>query len=98
MELILVELDAGTEYVDATECAEVTGAELIGDTDLSNGRGRRMERGRDGRHESGRWAGGAGRGGAGRVCPTSEDGAGERSPSHEQGRATQGGWGTRMSG
>ena len=49
--------------------AEVdAGAELIGSTDL--GRGRRMERGCDGRHESGRARAGGGGGAAeGGVCP-----------------------------
>jgi hypothetical protein len=34
------------------EAVEVVGVELVGDTDLGRGRGRRMEHGRDGRHES----------------------------------------------
>jgi hypothetical protein len=33
--------------------AEVAGVELVGDTDLGRGKGRRMERGRDGRREFG---------------------------------------------
>jgi hypothetical protein len=41
------ELDTGTE-LDATECAEVTSAELGSGTDLGIGRGRWMERSRDG--------------------------------------------------
>ena len=54
-----MELDAGTE-LDATECLEVADAVLIGGTSLGNGRGRRMERGHDGRHKSGRWEGDVG--------------------------------------
>jgi hypothetical protein len=47
MEFVVVELNA-------TEYAEVVGAEFIGGTDLGSVYGRRMERGRDGRCESGR--------------------------------------------
>ena len=50
MELVVVELDACAE-LDATEHAEVASAELIGGMDLGSGSDRRMERGRDGRHE-----------------------------------------------
>jgi hypothetical protein len=46
MELVLVELDAGTE-LDATECVEVVDAELVSGTNIGSGRGRRIERGRD---------------------------------------------------
>jgi hypothetical protein len=45
MELIAVELDA-TDYV------EVTGAELVGGTNLDSGRSRRMEHGHDRKRES----------------------------------------------
>jgi hypothetical protein len=55
MELVLVELDASVE-LDATECTELIGVELGGGMDLGSGRGRRMERGRDRRHEFGRRA------------------------------------------
>jgi hypothetical protein len=48
--------------------AEVAGVELIGSTDLSRGRGRRMERDHDGRHESKR--GHATRAGGGDVGAT----------------------------
>jgi hypothetical protein len=81
MELVLVEHNAGVE-IDATEYAEVTGAELVGSTKLGSGRGRQMEHGHDGRRESGQWAndaGGAGTAsGTGRVCSTSRSGMGER--------------------
>jgi hypothetical protein len=80
MELVLVELDAGVDF-DATECSEVAGAELVGGTDPGNGRGRRMERGRDGRREPERRAGAAQ---ASRVCPAMSGGTGDlrrRSPS-----------------
>jgi hypothetical protein len=50
-----VEFDAGAE-LDAMECSEVVGAKIVGGTDLSSGRGRQMEYGRDGRHEFGVWA------------------------------------------
>jgi hypothetical protein len=53
MELVVVERDTGVE-LDATECAEVAGPELVDGTDLSSGRGRWMERIHDGRHEYGR--------------------------------------------
>ena len=49
--LVDAELDASAE-LDATECAEVADAELVGSTNLGNGRGKRIERGRKGRHES----------------------------------------------
>ena len=45
--MIDAELDAGAK-LDATEVAS---AELIGGMDLGSGSDRRMERGRDGRHE-----------------------------------------------
>jgi hypothetical protein len=45
-----MELDAGAE-LDATECSEVADAKIVGGTDLSSGRGRRMEYDRDGRRE-----------------------------------------------
>jgi hypothetical protein len=64
MELVLVEHNAGVE-LDATEYAEVIGAELVGSTELGSGRGRQMERGHDGRRESRRWANGAGGPGTG---------------------------------
>ena len=48
MELVLVDLDAGTR-LNATECSEIAGAELGGGTDLCSGRDKRMECGRDGR-------------------------------------------------
>jgi hypothetical protein len=72
MELVVVELDAGAE-LDATECAEVADAELVGDTDLVSVHSKRMEHGRDGRHESGRERHTArvGRGGTSGVRPTS---------------------------
>jgi hypothetical protein len=57
MELVVVELDTNAE-LDATECAEVVGAEL------GNGHGRWMERNSDGRHEYGQGARGSGGGGA----------------------------------
>jgi hypothetical protein len=47
MELIVVEIDTGAE-LDATECAEVAGAELVAGIDLGSGRGRWMERSHDG--------------------------------------------------
>ena len=47
-----MELDTGME-LDATEYAEVAGAELGGGTDLGSGRGRWMERSCDGRREYG---------------------------------------------
>jgi hypothetical protein len=50
LELIVVELDIGTE-LEATECAVVTGAALVGGTDLGSGRGRWMESNCNGRHE-----------------------------------------------
>ena len=78
MELVLVELDAGTE-LDATECSEVTDAELVGGTDLNSGCGRRIECGRDERRESELRASG-----------TSGGGAGERSLSRDGGRRGQG--------
>jgi hypothetical protein len=49
------ELDGGTK-LDAIEYAEVASAELIGDTNLGSGCGRRMECGIDGRRESRRAA------------------------------------------
>jgi hypothetical protein len=52
MELVVVELDAGTEP-DATEYTEVAGVELVGGIDFGSGRGRRMEHGRGERRESG---------------------------------------------
>ena len=64
MELVLLELDVGVE-LDATECLEVAGAELGGDTVLNGDRDRRMEPGRDGRHEPIRRTCGTGRGNAG---------------------------------
>ena len=45
-----MELDTGAE-LDATECAEVAGAELISVTNLDSGRDRWMEHSRDGRRE-----------------------------------------------
>jgi hypothetical protein len=36
MKLVVVELNTGAE-LDATECAEVAGAKLVGGTDLSGG-------------------------------------------------------------
>jgi hypothetical protein len=48
----LVKLDAGAK-LDATECAEIIGAELVGGTNHGSGRGRQLERGRYGRRESG---------------------------------------------
>jgi hypothetical protein len=64
MELVVVELDISAE-LDATECAEIAGAKLIGGTDLGSGRGRWMERNRDGRREYRRGACGSGGGGVG---------------------------------
>jgi hypothetical protein len=52
MELAIVELDTGAK-LDATECAEVAGVELVGGTNLDGGRGTWMERGRNGRHKYG---------------------------------------------
>jgi hypothetical protein len=69
MELVLVELDAIAE-LDSTEYSEAAGAELVGGTNLNSGRGRRMERDRDGRC--------VGRGGA--------DERRRQSPSRERGR------------
>jgi hypothetical protein len=41
------------KLIDAElEVVEVVGVELVGDTDLGRGRGKRMEHGRDGRRES----------------------------------------------
>jgi hypothetical protein len=54
MEPFFVELDAGTK-LNAIECSKAAGAELDGGTDLGSGRGRRMERSRDGRHKSSGW-------------------------------------------
>jgi hypothetical protein len=54
MDLVVVELNAAVE-LDTTEYAEVAGVELVGGTDLVNGRGRLMERDRDRRRES--WLG-----------------------------------------
>ena len=54
MELVVVELDTNAE-LDATEYAEVVGTEVIGGTNLGNGRGTTgvwSQRGRDGRRES----------------------------------------------
>jgi hypothetical protein len=65
-----MELDAGAE-LDATECMEAVGGDLVGGTDLVSGHGRRMECGHDGRRESGWLA----------------SGADERSPSRERGHA-----------
>jgi hypothetical protein len=42
MELVIIELDTGVE-LDATECVEVDGAELVDGTNLGNGRGRWIE-------------------------------------------------------
>jgi hypothetical protein len=47
-----VELDTGAE-LDATECAEVTGAELFAGMDLGSGCNRWMERSLDWRSEYG---------------------------------------------
>jgi hypothetical protein len=60
MELVLVELNTGAE-LDATESAEVAGAKIVGYMDLGSGRGKRMERGRNGRREFRRRAGSASR-------------------------------------
>jgi hypothetical protein len=55
--------------------AEVADVELGSGTDLGRGRGRRIERGLDGRHES-EWGtkagGGRGRAAEGGVCPEAE--------------------------
>jgi hypothetical protein len=53
MELVVVELDTDIE-LDAPECAEVAGAEIIGGTDIGSGHDRWMECSRDGRREY-RW-------------------------------------------
>jgi hypothetical protein len=65
-----MELHAGTE-LDSMECSEVAGAKLVCVMNLGSGRGRRMEPGRDGRHESGRRAGAVSTSGAGGVRPAS---------------------------
>jgi hypothetical protein len=65
-----MELHAGTE-LDSMECSEVAGAKLVCGMNLGSGRGRRMEPGRDGRHESGRRAGAVSTSGAGGVRPAS---------------------------
>jgi hypothetical protein len=54
-----VELDTGAE-LDGTECAEVTGAELIVGMDLGSGRNRWMERSLDWRSEYEQGARGSG--------------------------------------
>jgi hypothetical protein len=83
-----MELNAGVE-LDATECAEVIGAELVSGMDVGSGRGRQMEHGRDRRRESRRRASGASAGGggsAGIVYPASGGGTDEKSPSYERRR------------
>jgi hypothetical protein len=50
MKHVIVEFDTGAE-LDATECAEVVGAELVGGTDRGSDHGRWMERNRDERCE-----------------------------------------------
>jgi hypothetical protein len=53
MELVGVDLDASAD-LNATEYAEVAGAELVSCTDLDSGYGKRMERNCDSRRKSGR--------------------------------------------
>jgi hypothetical protein len=64
MVLVVVKLDT-SEELDAMECVEVAGAELVNGTDLSSSRGRWMECSRDRRHEYKQGARGSGGGGVG---------------------------------